>query len=339
VRTGRCLAAAFLPALLLLPAPSRAEILEEIVAKVNNSIITRTDFEERLALYRQQMSQKYTGDDLDRKMAASQESILHNMIIENILVQRADVLLDMDKVRKNLVEDFKKNQKIESDEELDRLLKEQKMTRPELVETLVRLNIPQEVINYEVRRKISISDREIKEYYDSHKDEFTKPERITLREIVILFEEATRDEAKTRAEAVRRELDAGGNFEEIAGKESQSASRDRGGLVGPFTRGEMRPELENAAFMLQPGQIAGPIESSLAFHILKLESREPMEVTPLEKARDGITEHLRGDRFKTKVDEYLRKLWDDNFIYIYPKFGTSGWLPLGASDNPLGGGN
>jgi len=321
---------------LLAPAGARAEILEEIVAKVNNYIITRSQFEDRLALYRQQMSQTFTGDELDRKMEAGQESILHNIIIENLLVQRAEVLLDMDKVRKNLIEDFKKNQKIESDEELDRLLKEQEMTRPALLDTLVRLNIPQEIINYEVRRKISVSDKEIQEYYDSHKQEFTRPERITLREIVILFEDATREEARSRADAVRRELDAGADFEALVERESQAPSSERGGLVGPFGRGELRPELEKAAFALQQGQVAGPVESSLAFHLVKLESRDPEEVTPLDKARDGISDQLREARFKEKIDAYLKKLWNDNFIYVYPKFGTSDWLPSGASEGVLG---
>lgn len=339
MRPGRLLAAAALAAVFafLLPSLSRGEILEEIVAKVNNSIITRTEFEMRLLLYRQQMSQKFTGEDLDKKMAAGQEAILHNMVIENLLVQRADVLLDMEKVRKNLIEDFKKSQKIETDEELDRLLKEQKMTRQDLVDTLVRLNVPQEIINYEVRRKISVSDKQIQGYYDAHMEEFTKSERITLREIVILFEEPTKEEAKNRAYAIRRELDGGGDFQALVERESQAHSKERGGLVGPFTRGEMRPELEAPAFALQPGQIAGPIESSLAFHIFLLESREPEEVTPLEKARDGIIEKLRDQEYKEKIDAYLKKLWNDNFIYIFPKFGTSDWLPMGAGDNPLGG--
>ncbi|HEV8336122.1 MAG TPA: peptidyl-prolyl cis-trans isomerase [Candidatus Polarisedimenticolia bacterium] len=331
----RWLRAAALAGFVLIPPGSiGAAILEEIVAKVNNSIITRTEYEERLAVFRQQMSEKYTGDELDRKIASGQEALLHNMIIENLLVQRADVLLDMDKVRKNLVEDFKKNQKIESDEELERLLKEQSMTRQQLVETLVRLNIPQEIINYEVRRKISISDKEIQQYYDSHKAEFTRPERISLREIVILYEDATRQEAKARAEGVRRELDAGADFEALVKRESQAASKERGGLVGPFARGELRSDLEKEAFRLQPGQIAGPIESARAYQIVKLESREPEEVTPLDKARDGIADHLRDAKFQEKVDAYLKKQWSDNFIYVYPKFGTSEWLPVTAGNPP-----
>ena len=198
------------------------------------------------------------------------------------------------------------------------------------------MNIPQEIINYEVRRKISVSDKEILEYYLTHKPEFTRPERITLREIVILFEDATREEARSRAEAVRRELDAGGDFEALVARESQAPSKERGGLVGPFGRGELRPELEKAAFALKPGQVAGPIESSLAFHLVKMESRDAEEVIPLEKAKDGISEQLREAMFKEKIDAYLKKLWNDNFIYVYPKFGTSDWLPAGASEGVLG---
>ncbi|HMC83425.1 MAG TPA: SurA N-terminal domain-containing protein, partial [Candidatus Polarisedimenticolia bacterium] len=109
------LALALLTAALGTVPKARAEILEEIVAKVNNEIITLTEFEARLELFRQQISRKYSGDDLDAKMEESRDLLLHNMIIESLLVQRGDVILDMEKVRKNLLDDFKKQQKIEND--------------------------------------------------------------------------------------------------------------------------------------------------------------------------------------------------------------------------------
>lgn len=314
-------------ALTLSTRAARAEVLEEIVAKVNNSIITRTEFEARLDLFREQLSRKYTGTELDAKIESARDSVLHNIIIETLLVQRGDVLLDMEKVKKNLLEDFKKQQKIESDEELDRLLREQKMSRKDLLDTLVRLSIPQEMINYEVRRKISVSDKEIRDFYDSHRQDFVKPERVTLREIVILFEDATRAEAKARAEAIRRELDAGGDFETLISRESQAASKERGGLVGPFGKGELRSEIEKAVEGLKPGQTAGPIESAKAFHILKVESREPEQITPLADARDDITERIRDAKFQEQVDGYLQKLWTGNFIYVYPKYGSAEWKP------------
>jgi parvulin-like peptidyl-prolyl isomerase len=323
-------------AAILAAGVARAEVLEEIVAKVNNSIITTSQFKERLAVYQQQLGRKYSEAELSTKMEAATDNLLRNMIMETLLVQRADVILDMDKVRKNLLEDFKKQQKIESDQELDRLLKEQKMTRADLLDTLVRLSIPQEIINYEVRRKISVSDKEIKQYYEEHRKDFTKPERVVFREIVILFEDSTKEEARTRAEAVRRELDGGADFGEVAGRESEVSSKERGGLVGPFTHGELRAEIESQVFALQPGQLAGPIESSRAFHVVRLETKEREEVTALADAQDSITEKIRDTRFKASLETYLENLWKENYIYVFPKFGTSEWKATDTMDSPGG---
>jgi peptidyl-prolyl cis-trans isomerase SurA len=316
----------------LLPGLARAEILEEIVAKVNNSMITRSQLQERLAVYEQQLRAKYSGDELGAKTEAAADGLLRNMITETLLVQRAEVLLDLDKVRKNLLDDFKKQQKITSDEELDRLLKEQNMTRQELLDTLMRLSIPHEIINYEVRRKISVSDKDIQAYYDEHRKDFVRPERVVFREIVLLYEEANEAEVRARAEGVRRELDAGKDFGELAAQVSEVSSKERGGLVGPFTKGELRPEIEAQVFALKPGELAGPIESVRAFHIVRLETKEGEQVTPLPDAKDTITEKIRDSRFKAALAVYLEALWKENYIYVYPKYGSSEWKPMDTLD-------
>ena len=331
--TLRALAAAVaLLGMSLVPRPARGEILEEIVAKVNNSMITRSQLQERLAVYEQQLRTKYTGDELNAKTEAAVDGLLRNMITETLLVQRAEVLLDLDKVRKNLLDDFKKQQKIQSDEELDQLLKEQNMTRQELLDTLMRLSIPHEIINYEVRRKISVSDKEIQAYYDEHRQEFVKPARVVFREIVLLYEEANKEEVSARAQAVRRELDAGKDFGELAAEVSEVSSKERGGLVGPYTKGELNPAIESQVFALKPGELAGPIETARAFHIIRLETKEGEQVTPLPDAKDMITDKIRDSRFKQALAVYLENLWKENYIYVYPKYGSSEWKPMDAID-------
>src|SRR6266508_2261947 len=153
---------------MVLSAPAGGAIIEEIVAKANYRIISKSEFEERGAFILRQIYQQHSGTDLDQKLQEAHETMLANMITELLLVERAQSLLDLDKVRKNLLDDFRKQQNIPSDEELERLLKEQGMTRKDLEEQLIRLAVPQEIINYEVRRKISVSDAEVKEYYDGH---------------------------------------------------------------------------------------------------------------------------------------------------------------------------
>jgi peptidyl-prolyl cis-trans isomerase SurA len=317
---------------------ARAEILEEIVAKVNNSMITRTQLQERLAVYEQQLRAKYSGDELGAKTEAAADGLLRNMITETLLVQRAEVLLDLDKVRKNLLDDFKKQQKIQSDEELDQLLKEQNMTRQELLDTLMRLSIPHEIINYEVRRKISVSEKDIQAYYDEHRQDFVRPERVVFREIVLLYEEANKEEVRARAQAVRRELDAGKDFGELAAEVSEVSSKERGGLVGPYTKGELNAAIESQVFALKPGELAGPIETSRAFHIIRLETKEGEQVTPLPDAKDMITEKIRDARFKQALAVYLENLWKENYIYVYPKYGSSEWKPMDTLDASPGEG-
>src|SRR5262249_42096836 len=100
-------------------------------------------------------------------------------------------------------------------------------------------------------------------------------------------------------------------------------------------RGELRPEIENAVFALQPGQVAGPIESARAFHFFRLETRESEQTTSLADAREGIIEKIRDGKFKEKLEEYLKKLWADNYIYVFPKYGTSEWKPVGLTEKGL----
>ncbi|HXU12822.1 MAG TPA: SurA N-terminal domain-containing protein [Candidatus Binatia bacterium] len=161
-------ALALLTVLLASPAPAGAAIVEEMVAKINNRIVTKSEFEERGNYILKQIYQEFSGSELDRELVEAQESMLANMITELLLIDRAESLLDLTKVRKNLVDDFRKQQNIASDEDLEKLLKDQGMTRHDLEEQLIRLAVPQEIISYEVRRKISVSEPEIRKYYEDH---------------------------------------------------------------------------------------------------------------------------------------------------------------------------
>jgi len=199
-----------LPALLARPIPAGAAIIEEIAAKVNNRIVTKSEFEERGSFVLKQIYQQYSGEELDRELVDAQESMLANMITELLLIDRAESLLDLSKVRKNLVDDFRKQQNIGNEEDLDKLLKEQGMNRHDLEEQLVRLAVPQEIINYEVRRKISVSEAEIKKHYEDHQKDWETPPTVTFNEIVLFYEEATKPEVLALAfsedglESVRR---------------------------------------------------------------------------------------------------------------------------------------
>ena len=197
--------------------------MEEIVARVNNRIITKSEFDERGQYILQEVYQKYSGVDLDQHLRAAEDTLLANLITELLLVERAETMFDLEKVREGLISDFLKQQGIESDEELVRILADQGMTRADLEEQLVRLAVPQEIVNYDVRRKISVSDRETAGYYDAHIEKYVTAPTVTFREIVLFYEPDEMEDVMGRAVAIAEEARHGAEFLDLIATRSEAA--------------------------------------------------------------------------------------------------------------------
>ena len=313
-------ALALLTVLLASPAPAGAAIVEEMVAKVNNRIVTKSEFEERGSYVMKQIYQQFSGAELDRELVEAQESMLANMITELLLIDRAESLLDLSKVRKNLVDDFRKQQNIASDEDLEKLLKDQGMTRLDLEEQLIRLAVPQEIISYEVRRKISVSEPEIKKYYEDHRATWETAPTVTFNEIVLFYEEATRPEVLSRAQGIVREAKGGADFGDLVQHYSEAPSKESGGFLGPFPATDLHPAIAQAAFALEPGGIGDPIDTGRSFHVIRLIGKTERLVKSIDEARDAIVHGVREAKFRPRYNAYIRKLWKDNQIEISPKY-------------------
>jgi parvulin-like peptidyl-prolyl isomerase len=351
--SARALLAAGL-SLIVLSANASGAIVEEIVAKVNNRIISKSEFEERGTFILKQIYQQYSGTDLDQKLLEAHETMLANMITELLLLERAQSLLDLDKVRKNLLDDFRKQQNIPSDEDLERLLKEQGMTRKDLEEQLIRLAVPQEIINYEVRRKISVSDAETRQYYEQHQKDWETPPTVTFNEIVLFYEDANRPEVLARALGIVREARGGTEFGELVQTYSEAASKETGGFLGPLDAADLHPAIAEAAFRLQAGEISDPIDTGRSIHILRLVGKTDRVVKTMQEVKDTIAKAVRDAKFRPRYEHYIKKLWKESQIEILTKYepflvwsplktskGAEDKLPVGAPgaepENPPGG--
>jgi peptidyl-prolyl cis-trans isomerase SurA len=305
---------------LALTARPRAAIVEEIVAKVNNRIISKSEFEERSSYILKQIYQQYSGAELDQRLKDARETMLANMITELLLVERSQTLLDLDKVRKNLVDDFRKQQNISSDEDLERLLKEQGMTRKDLEEQLLRLAVPQEIINYEVRRKISVSDAEVGQYYELHQKDWETAPTVTFNEIVLFYEDANRPEVVSRAQGVVREARGGTEFGELVQKYSEAPSKETGGFLGPLPAADLLPAIAEPAFKLQVGDVSDPIDTGRSLHILRLVGKTERVVKTQDEVKEAIAKAVRDQKFRPLYEHYIRKLWKESQIEILPKY-------------------
>jgi len=323
---------------------ARAAIVEEIVAKVNNRIISKSEFEERSTYILKQIYQQYSGDELDRQLRDAQESMLSNMVTELLLLDRAESLLDLSKVRKNLVDDFRKQQNIASDDDLEKALKDQGMKRKDLEEQLVRMAVPQEIINYEVRRKISVSEAEIKDYYDAHQKGWETAPTVSFNEIAMFYEDANRPEVLSRAQGVVREARGGGtDFGELVQKYSEAPSKESGGFLGPLGAADLHPAIAEAAFKLQAGDISDPIDTGRSYQVIRLVGKTDRVVKTQENVRELIVKAVRDAKFRPRYDHYIKKLWKENQIEVLPKYER--YLvrtplnpgPGGESPTPIGG--
>jgi len=305
---------------LALPRPLGAAMVDEIVAKVNNRIITKSELDERTKALERQLAQQYTGDELDRQLADAKDALLANIITEALLIERAETIFDMDKIRQSLIDDFKKQQNIANDEELEKALKDQNLTRRELEEQLIRLAVPSEIINYDVKRKISVSEAEQQQYYDSHKEGWATAANVTIREIVLPYTAATRDEAQKRAQDVAAQAKGGADFIALVQQNSEAGTRETQGLLGPLTRQELNTALADAAFTVPVGQTSDPIDTGRDFHVIRVEARNDATVKTLAQVRDQIYDAIRNEKFKPRFDAYLKRLWKENHIEISPKY-------------------
>ncbi|OLD62678.1 MAG: hypothetical protein AUI47_11625 [Acidobacteria bacterium 13_1_40CM_2_68_5] len=333
-----------LAALVAWMVPVRAAIVEEIVAKVNNRIISKSEFEERSTYILKQIYQQYSGDELDRQLRDAQESMLSNMITELLLLDRAESLLDLSKVRKNLVDDFRKQQNIASDDDLEKVLKDQGMKRKDLEEQLIRLAVPQEIINYEVRRKISVSEAEIKEYYEAHQKDWETAPTVSFNEIAMFYEDANRPEVLSRAQGVVREARGSGtDFGELVQKYSEAPSKESGGFLGPLAAADLHPAIAQAVFKLQTGDVSDPIDTGRSYQVIRLVGKTDRVVKTQEDMRETIVKAVRDAKFRPRYDHYIKKLWKGNQIEVLPKYER--YLvrtplkpgPGGESPPPIGG--
>jgi parvulin-like peptidyl-prolyl isomerase len=286
----------------------RASVVEEIVAKINNRIITKSEFDERTQYLIQQTAQDAKGKDFQAELQQAKDALLANLITEALLIERAETIFDFDKIRVNLIDDFRKQQNIADDAELEKALKEQGMTRKELEEHLLRLAVPNEIINYDVRRKISVSQAEM-------------PATITFREIVLPYEKEGRDQALTLAKGVVEQARNGSSdFVELVHKFSLGGSREVDGLIGPVSSSDLNPAIAGSAFALKPGDVSDPLDTGRTFDVVKIEAKADATAKTLADVKDDVYNAVREEKFRPRFDIYLKRLWKENTVEVVPKY-------------------
>jgi parvulin-like peptidyl-prolyl isomerase len=163
-----------------------------------------------------------------------------------------------------------------------------------------------------VEREVRVTDQDVEDFYAANPRAFRRPEQVQVRQILIAVpadaDALRKEQARRRIDGLLERARGGEDFEALARQHSDDATRQWGGELDPFVRGEKAKPFEDAAFALAPGAISGVVETSAGLHIIKLEQRTAAVLVPLDEARPRIREHLQATRGKEAVDHEVEQL-------------------------------
>ena len=301
--------------------PLRAEIVEQVLVKVNGEIITKTEFEARQVAElrnRPELAKASAASvELQRAIAQLTPNLILNAVDELLLVQRGREFGYAlgDQQFAQYVESLRKSQNLDDDARFQEALKQEGLTMADLRRNIERVMLVSQVQRVEITDKISINDAEARAYYDQHRTEFTSPTEITLREILLEVPTSDRgvnvaqdDAVRASAEELRKQLLAGEPFPRLAGEHSAASSKANGGLIGPIHSDELAPQLRDLLASMNVGDITGVLRAQRGYQILKLESRTDSTVKTFEEARGDIGNRIGEQKLRGEREKYLDRL-------------------------------
>jgi peptidyl-prolyl cis-trans isomerase SurA len=295
--------AAFLPA---------GELIESVIARVNDQPITHSEFENRCAL-------ELRGS----QDPAARKRVLDEMIQEKLLEERARQLdvQATDAEVEEAVERVKRQYNLATDIEFDAALAQTKMTRDDLKRQLRQSITMQKVVGREVTGKINMNDDVLRLEYERRKDELYRvPEHAHVYEIVLRFatdDAEARQAAASKIEEARGKVQGGEAFADVARQSSQGNARDRGGDLGTVSRGELLPALDAVVFVDPPQEYPAPVLLPASAHLFRVTDRTPAGYKPFAEVRSDLQKRLSENIYDKHYAEYVDRLRREAFVKIY----------------------
>lgn len=299
---------------------SAAQLLEAIVIRVGDRIVTRTQYARRLKDGFNEIEQNSTSPaETATKKEELRKKLSDDLIAEMLIKDRADRLglsVSSDEL-KEAMSRLKEQYGIKSEAEFDESLRKSGMARADMEARLRDTILMNKVFAKELRQREDLADKELRERYDREKERYRLPERARLREIIVIRPsdptkvEAARKRATDLAARARTE-----DFTKLAMSSSDAGTKDKGGDLGEVARGELLPDLDKAVFNATSGTVLGPIESKSGWHILKVETRLPSEVPAFESVKDRLRKDASEDAWQRDYKAYIERLRKDAFIQI-----------------------
>jgi peptidyl-prolyl cis-trans isomerase SurA len=320
------------------PPPAQGKVVEDIAVRVNDQIITSSDYDRAEEQLEAEASrQAVPAHELEQKKA----DLLRDLIDQQLLLSKGKELgITGETELIKRLDEIRKQNHLDSMEDLEKAYASQAQggTFEDFKATIRNSIITQQVVRDEVGRRISMSPNEVQQYFKEHESEFAQPESVTLNEILIPTpaksategaDEAQVAAAQAQADAIETKLAAGAKFEDLAKPEPTDPNAPKSVALGEFRRDQLAKEIADKAFALNAGQHTQPIRTKQGFIILQATQHNLGGDASFKQVEPQVEEALFLERMQPKLREYLTKLREEAAIDIY--HGTD----TGASGNEM----
>ena len=316
----------------------KGRVIEEIVARVNNEIITMTDYRGAESTLQEETRQDCPGctaDKFQEMLMTRRINLLRDLIDQSLLAQKGkDLGLNVEADVIKRVDQLRQQYGWKDMEEMEAQLRAQGISIEDYKNTLRNGFLTQEVIRREVGSHIQITHEEEEKYYHEHEKEFNRAEHVVLREFFLSTEKkpesdipAIEEKAKGYLARIRR----GDSFEELAKRYSEGSTAKDGGFLGSFERGQLSKEIEDRVFALKKGEVTDVIRTKTGFLILELLQRYDAGIQPLDKVRNEIENRLVYERTQPELRKYLATLREESYLIVKPGYTDS----AAVAGNPI----
>jgi len=329
IKSGRWLwslvAASAVVSIALLALASEKQPSEGTIAVVNGLVITQEDFDREMIRVQRQFLNM--GKHLkDSQMPGIKKEVLENLINRELLyqeTQRKGIKIDEATINEQVMT-LKK--RFPSEAEFKGALAKANFSEAAIKTQIARGLAIEQLIGTYVTKKATVSDQEIKAFYEKHPGLFKQPEQVRASHILIKVDpqadEVKRAEAQKKIKEIQEKLQKGEDFATLAKALSEGPSKAKGGDLGYFSRGRMVKSFEEAAFALRPNEVSDIVETKFGYHLIKVIEKKPESTTAFEDAKDKLGQYLKQQKVQKEVSIYIHELKEKAKVERFLMEGT-----------------
>ncbi len=322
-------------------SPYGGTTVEEVIARVNDQIISSSDYDRAMKELDQESRQR--GSSM-QEMSEAHKDLLRNLIDQQLWLSKGKELgITGETELVNRLNEIRKQYNMASLEDLEKAAQQQGVSYEDFKANIRNGIITQEVMRNEVGRRINVTPGEVQRYFEEHKQEYAQQESVRLSEILIptsapapagtnLGGPQPDDpkmiaDAQGKADEVEAKLKAGEDFSQLSRTYSQGPTAAEGGDLGQFKRGALAKVLEDQVFPLKPGEYTQPIRTKQGFVILKLVDHTQGGIPQFKDVEQDVEQNYYMSKMEPAVRDYLTKMRDDAYLEIKPGYVDTGASP------------